>query len=131
VTNVKSIISSDSTRTNPPQNLSVNDKPNLKSIRLVRPESKGKTKVELKQLPSWKSAQSLKPGPALMDAFVSGDAEAAAIVDSWKFNFPIPLYPADQFDALVERCGKMTFTGPIEDMRNNYFDTYEGMNDEG
>jgi hypothetical protein len=78
-------------------------------------ESKGKGKL----FPAWKTAQSRKPGPALMDAFVSGKAEAAAIVDSWKFNFPIPCQPADEFDALVERCGSMTFTGRIEEIEIN------------
>lgn len=107
----------------------------MKNDLLVLPESqskseKGERKAK-KLFPAWKTAQSLNPGPALMDAFVSGKAEAAAIVDSWKFSFPIPRQPADEFDALVERCGNMTFTGRIEDIEDNYLNTYEGMNDEG
>jgi hypothetical protein len=107
----------------------------VKNNLLVLPESQSKSEKGKRKgknlFPSWKTAHSLKPGPALMDAFVSGRAEAAAIVDSWKFNFPIPSQPADEFDALVERCGNMTFTGRIKDIDDNYLNTYEGMNDEG
>lgn len=99
----------------------------VKNDVLVLPESQSKSRKESKdkgrRFPAWNRTQSLNPGPALMDAFVSGRAEAVAIVDSWKFGFPIISKEADEFDTLVERCGEMTFTGHIEDIEGNYLNT--------
>jgi len=48
--------------------------------------------------------RSLRPGPALMMAAASGSAEAYAIVESWRFNFPITTMPPAEFDAHSMRC---------------------------
>ena len=42
----------------------------------------------------WPAAPSLRVGPPVMDAVVTGSEEARAIVDSYAFRFPVTVVPA-------------------------------------
>jgi hypothetical protein len=53
------------------------------------------------------SSLSLRPDQILLDAYVEGNEIAVAIVESWKFNHPVLVLPAN--DPLWRRIGEVTF----------------------
>jgi hypothetical protein len=55
-----------------------------------------------------KTARSLKPGVAMMNACVAGDPEAIEIRDSWQFSFPVRVVSREEFAGMEER-GRVTF----------------------
>jgi hypothetical protein len=58
-----------------------------------------------------KTAPSLKPGIAMMEACAFGQTEAVAIREAWRFSFPIKTVSREEFDSLVERNGQVVFNG--------------------
>ena len=58
-----------------------------------------------------KTAPSLKPGIAMMEACAFGQPEAVAIREAWRFSFPIKTVSREEFDSLVERNSQLVFHG--------------------
>jgi hypothetical protein len=50
-----------------------------------------------------KTAASLKPGIAMMQAAVAGQPEAVAVRDAWRFNHPVRVVSREEFTKMVER----------------------------
>lgn len=69
---------------------------------------------EIELLPgtaSLKTAPSLKPGLAMMEAAATGNEEACAIRDAWKFRgHPIRVVSPAEFEQMAER-GLVVFRG--------------------
>jgi hypothetical protein len=55
-----------------------------------------------------KTARSLKPGESMMNGCVTGDPEAIAIRDAWRFSFPVRVVSRERF-AEMEEKGRVTF----------------------
>lgn len=60
-------------------------------------------KITLSSSMMLKSAPSLRPGLAMMQAAAEGNKEACAIRDAWKFSYPIRKVTSEQFEAMVNR----------------------------
>ena len=56
-----------------------------------------------------KTAPSLKPGLAMMEAAAFGQPEACAIREAWKFKHPVKIMSRDEFALAVER-GTVNFS---------------------
>lgn len=59
---------------------------------------------------SMRTAPSLKPDEAVMNAFVVGQPEAVEIVKSWRFNYPTRTVSRQEFEKLTERT-RVVFNG--------------------
>lgn len=57
-----------------------------------------------------KSAPSLRPGIAMMEASAAGNPEATSIRDAWAFRFPVRIVGRDEYEAMVER-NRVVFHG--------------------
>lgn len=57
-----------------------------------------------------RSAKSLRPGPAFMDAVVMKSPEALLILDAWKPILPIRTVSPEELKAICEK-GRITFHG--------------------
>lgn len=62
------------------------------------------------------AAPSLRPDDNLSFACACRNSTALAVAECWKFAHPVTVLPADEFDALVERC-RTIFEGRIGDAR--------------
>jgi hypothetical protein len=70
----------------------------------LEPVITGIEKLSLASRDMLRSAASLRPGMAMMQAAAEGNEEACLIRDSWRFNFPVTVIKTRaEFDALVEK----------------------------
>jgi len=57
-----------------------------------------------------RAAKSLRPGPVMMNACLSGDPEAQAVRDSWRFSHPVRVVSPEEFKRISEQ-GETVFNG--------------------
>jgi hypothetical protein len=60
-------------------------------------------KITLSSRQMLKSAPSLRPGLAMMEAAAEGNLQACAVRDAWQFKEPIRKVSREQFEAMVTR----------------------------
>ena len=54
------------------------------------------------ELDGYRTAMSLRPSSeSLMLAYALGDPETVAMIDAWRFRFPVTGLPADELEAVL------------------------------